>query len=109
MVVPGVEALGLRLHQLHLMQVQVPLSLIELELLLLQHLVEAEGVLGTGIVCLHLVMVLLLSSLNFRPFSIKVGADLDQGLLRDVGLLLWRSEGFLPLRQLLRPCKEPLL
>jgi hypothetical protein len=55
MIVPWVESLGLRLHKHHLRQAQVPLSPIELDLLLPQHLVEAEGMLGPGGMCLHLV------------------------------------------------------
>jgi hypothetical protein len=47
-VVLGVVVSGLCLHQCRLMQVKVPLSPIELDLLLPQHLVEAEGVLCTG-------------------------------------------------------------
>jgi hypothetical protein len=45
-VVSGVEALGLRLRQHHLPQSEVLLLLVELGLLVPQHLVEAEGVLG---------------------------------------------------------------
>jgi hypothetical protein len=37
------KTLGLHLHQHRLMQAQVPLSPVELDLLLPQHLVEAEG------------------------------------------------------------------
>jgi hypothetical protein len=48
----------------------------------------------------HLAEVLLMTSLGLRLFSIEVGANLDQSLLRDLGLLLPRSEGLLPLNQL---------
>jgi hypothetical protein len=77
----GVEALGLCLHQRRLAQVQVPLSSIELDLLLPQHLIEAEGVPSMGVVHLHLDKVLFLSSLGLCPFGIEVEANLNQGFL----------------------------
>jgi hypothetical protein len=108
-VVSGIEAPGLRLHMSHLTQAHVLVSLVKMDLLLPEHLVKVEGVLGVSGVLLHFVKVPLLSSLSFNPFSIKVGADLDQGLLRDPGLLLPCGEGLLPSCQLLLSCKELLL
>jgi hypothetical protein len=90
------------LSQLLMVVSGVLLLLIEQDLLLPQHLVEAEGVLGVGTVHTHLVKVLLTSSLGFHLFSIKVGTDHDQGLLGDPGVLLPRGEGLLPPCQLLR-------
>jgi hypothetical protein len=43
-----------------------------------QHHIEAEGVFGTGGEHSQLVEVLLMSSLGFCSFNIKVGADLDK-------------------------------
>jgi hypothetical protein len=107
--VPGVEALGQCLHQCRLMQAEVPLSPIKLDFLLPQHHVEVEGVLGVGGVRLHLVEVLLPSSLDFCSLDVKVGADLDQGHLRDPSFLLPRGKGLLPPRQLLLTRKKLLL
>jgi hypothetical protein len=73
------------------------------------HLVEADGVPGVGGVCLHLVDVLLLSSLSLCPFGIKIGANLNQGSLRNLSIFLPRGEGLLPPRQLLLPCQKLLL
>jgi hypothetical protein len=58
---------------------------------------------------LHLVEVLILSGPDFCPFGVKVGADLDLGFLRDLGLPLLHGEGLLPLCQLLLPRKDVLL
>jgi hypothetical protein len=80
-VVSGFEALSLRLCQLCLPQSEVPFLLVELDLLLPQHLVEAECVHGAVGVHAHLVVVLSMSSLGLHPFGIKVSVDLDQGLL----------------------------
>jgi hypothetical protein len=91
------------------MQIKVSLSPVELDLLLPQHLVEAEGVLGAGSVHFHLVEVLLSSSLGFCSFNIKVGADLDQGHLGDPSLLLLHDEGILTPRQLMLSREELLL
>jgi hypothetical protein len=90
MVVPGVETPGVCLHQFRLTQVKVPLSPIELDLLLAQHLVKAEGVLGAGGVHFYLVDVLLSSRLGFCPFDVKVGANLDLGLLRNLSHMVLR-------------------
>jgi hypothetical protein len=54
-IVLGVESSGLRLHQHHLTQAQVLLSPVELNLLLPQHLVEAEGMLGM-VVCTSILL-----------------------------------------------------
>jgi hypothetical protein len=89
-IVPGVETPRLRLHQFRLMQVKVSLSPIELDLLVPQHLVKAEGVLGAGGVHFYLVDVLLSSRLGFCSFGVKVGADLDLGLLRNLSHLVLR-------------------
>jgi hypothetical protein len=50
---------------------------------------------------MHLIEVLLTSSLGLRPFSVKVSTDLDQGLLGDPDLLLPCGEGLLPHEELL--------
>jgi hypothetical protein len=76
-VILGVEAPGLRLHYCRLTQAEVSLSPIELDLLLPQHHVDVEGVFGAGSVRLHLVEVLLSSSLGFCLLNIKVSANLD--------------------------------
>jgi hypothetical protein len=109
MVVQGIETLGLRLHQHRVAQVQVPLSSIELDLLLPQHLVKAEGGLGVGGVHIHLVEVLFLSSLDLGSLGVKVGANLHQGFLRKFGFLLPCGEGLLPPCQLLLPRQKLLL
>jgi hypothetical protein len=101
MVVPGVETLGLRLHQCHLMQVEVLFSFVELDLLLPQHLAKAEGMLGACGVHLHLAEVLFSISLGLCLLGVKVSADLDQGFLGNFDLLLPCGEGLLPLHQLL--------
>jgi hypothetical protein len=80
-VVSGVESLGLHLRQHHLTQAVVPLSPVEQDLLLPQHLIEAEGVLGVGSVSLDLVEVLFSSSLGLGPFIVKVGTNLGEGFL----------------------------
>jgi hypothetical protein len=64
---------------------------------------------SAGGVCLHLVEVLLSSSLSFCPLAVKVGADLDWGHLGDPGLRLPHSEDLLPPGQLLLLCKKLLL
>jgi hypothetical protein len=76
MVFMGVEASSPP-HQRFLLQSEDLLPLIEEDLLLPQHLVEDEGVVGTSDVCMHLCEVLLMSSLSFHLFSIEVSADLD--------------------------------
>jgi hypothetical protein len=80
-VVPGVESLGLRLRQHRLTQAMVPLSPIEQDLLLPQHLIEAEGVLSMGSVSLDLVQVIFSSSLGLGPFIVEVGTKLGEGFL----------------------------
>jgi hypothetical protein len=101
MVVSRVDTPGLCLHQCRLTQVWVPLSPIELDLLLPQHVVKAEGVVGAGGVCFHFVEVLLSSSLGFCSFGIKVGTDLDHDFLGNLSLLLSHEEDLLPPCQLL--------
>jgi hypothetical protein len=63
-------------------------------------------VLGVVGVHMHLVEVLLMSSLDLCPFSVDIGADLDQGLLGDSSLLLPRDEGLLPPSQLHIVCNN---
>jgi hypothetical protein len=77
MIISGVESPELHLHQRHLTQAHVPLSPVELDLLLPQHLVEVKGMFGVGGMRLHLVKVLFLSSLGLHSFDVKVGADLN--------------------------------
>jgi hypothetical protein len=60
-------------------------------------------------VCFHLVEVLLLSSLVFCPFDVKLGTNLGQGFLRILGLFLLYGECLLPPCQLLLPHKKLLL
>jgi hypothetical protein len=108
MLVLGVEAPCMRLHQCHLTLSELPLRLMKLDFLITQHLVEVEGMLGVGGVHAHLAVVFLTSSLGLRPFNIKVGADFDKGFLRDRGLLP-HSEELLPPGQLLLPPEELLL
>jgi hypothetical protein len=110
-IVPGLEPPGLRLHQHRPAQVQVPLSSLELNLLhpsILSRLRECLvwAVLGMSGVCLHLVEVLFSSSLSLCPFGVKVDIDLDQGFLRNLGLLLPHGEGLLPTRQLILLCQR---
>jgi hypothetical protein len=62
-------------------QVQVPLSPIELDHLLPQHLVDAEGVFSTGGVSRHLLEVLFLGCLGLGPLCVEVGTDLGKGFL----------------------------
>jgi hypothetical protein len=64
---------------------------------------------SVGGVRLHLVEVLLSSSLSFCPLAVKVGADLDRGHLGDRGLCLLHNEDLLPSGQLLLLCKKLLL
>jgi hypothetical protein len=96
MIDMGVEAPGLHLCQCRLSQGKVPLLLIEHDLLLPQYLIEAEGVLDTGGVNAHLAEVLLMSSLSFCLFSVKVGDGLHKGLL------FLCDKGLIPPSQLLQ-------
>jgi hypothetical protein len=66
-------------------------------------------VLGAGGVHLHLVEVLFLSSPSLCPFGVEVDADLNQGFLRNLRILLPCGEGLFPLCQLHLPRQELLL
>jgi hypothetical protein len=83
-----VEAPGLRLCQCRLLQLEVSLLLSEQDILIPQHLVEAEGVLRTGGVGVNIFKVLFTSSLGLYSVRIKVLAHLDQGSLGDPDFLL---------------------
>jgi hypothetical protein len=54
-----------------------------------------------GGVHLYFAEVLFSSSLNLCPLGVKVGADLNQGFLLNLGLLLPHGEGLLPRQELL--------
>jgi hypothetical protein len=78
-VVLGVESPGLCLRQHRLMQAKVLLPPIEQDLLLPQHLIKVEGVLGAGSVSLNLVEVLFSSSLGLGSFGVEVVTNLGEG------------------------------
>jgi hypothetical protein len=92
MVVPGVQAPGLRLRQCHLMQVKIPLFPSSKTFF-------PHSILSRPRVCLAWVLCacILSSSLSFCPFGIKVSTNLDQGYLRNLGLLLPYNEDLVPL------------
>jgi hypothetical protein len=79
-VVLGVEAQRLRLHQRRLTQVKVSRTPVKLDLLLPQHLIEVEGVLGADVVHFHLVEVLLSSSLSFSCLASRSALTLTRAI-----------------------------
>jgi hypothetical protein len=66
-------------------------------------------VLGAVGIHVHLVKVLLVSSLGLGLFSIEVRTDLDKGILDDPSLLFPHDKGLLPLSQLLLPMRGAAL